>query len=403
MKQQKNIGRITMRTIMSTSLTIGISALLIVSLWLSAIQHPSTAQAKGISEKAGHTESSASDSIFGLHSSLAVDSHGRPHISFVEVGYRTFSSRLRYAVELEPGLWQFEVLTNWGDLIGDATSLALDDAGTPHIGYTHNSRLSYARKIAGIWQFEAVDGVLSSGDALVLLLDRDGQPHIVSTGGGIVYAHKTEQGWQSSEIPVPGAGSPYVTLALDKDDHPHVGFVSEFTDPAEAVHGILHYAYQDNDGWQTEYADFGGGGWHPALALDSMGRAHFSYLSGGCNELGCVYELSYAQRSSAAPDPGEWRIEKVDVDGKGESMLLMDGDGHPYISYTAYDRMYATKNGTAWRKMELDYRFGKCISDELWVLDNIERPLLSCVNEGMELITWSPAPLYLLWTPAVYH
>jgi len=80
--------------------------------------------------------------------------------------------------------------------------------------------------------------VLSSGDALVLLLDSARQPHIVSTGGGIVYAHKSDLGWQSSVIPIPGADNRYVTLALDKHDRPHVGFMSEFMDPAEVVHGI---------------------------------------------------------------------------------------------------------------------------------------------------------------------
>jgi hypothetical protein len=386
----------------SVSLVIVAVMLLSINPWVVKYQLPDTVHAQGAGEMAGHTETLAVDSIFGRGSSLAIDSLGRSHISFIEPGYHVFSNRLRYAVELEPGLWQFEVLTDWGNLIGDATSLALDDAGNPHIGYTHNGRLSYARRSDGIWQFEEVDGVLSSGDALMLLLDSDGQPHVVSTGGGIVYVHKTELGWQTSEIPVSGTDHRYVTLVLDMYNRPHVGFMREFMDPAEAVHGILYYATLQNDIWQIEEVDDGGGGWHPALALDSTGRAHFSYQSGGYNELGGVYKLSYAQRTTAAPTPGEWQIEEIDEDGEGESRLLLDGDGRPHISYTAYVRTYATKNGTDWRKMEIDYRFGKCISDELWTLDNIERPVLSCINEGLEMITWSPAPVYRLWTPAVY-
>jgi len=377
--------------------------LLMLLVGLISQQEPSLAQAQVAIDTTGPTEAQAGDSIFRFGSSLAVDSQGRPHISFIEPGYHVFSNRLRYAVELEPGLWQFEVLTDWGNLIGDATSLALDDAGNPHIGYTHNGRLSYARKSDGIWQFEEVEGVLSSGDALVLLLDSAGQPHVVSTGGGIVYAHKTELGWQISEIPLSATDHRYVTLALDMDDLPHVGFMQEFMDPAEAVHGILYYATLQDDIWQIEKVDYGGGGWYPVLMLDSMGRAHFSYQSGGYNELGDFFELSYAQRTTAAPIPGEWQIEEIDEDGEGASMLLLGDDGRPHVSYKAYDRMYATEDGAGWQRMEVDYRFGKCISAEAWKLDNIRRPVLSCINEGMELITWSPEPEYLLWTPAVYH
>jgi len=391
------------RTVFSTSLAIGFGALLIVSLWLAAHQRPGVAQARGVSEMVGEAEVWAGESIFKIGSSLAVDSEGRPHISYVEVGYRTFSSRLRYAAELEPGLWQFETLTNWGDLVGDATSLVLDDEGNPHIAFTHNGRLTYARRIDGSWQIDGVDGVLSSGDALVLILDSAWQPQIVSSGGGIVHANRTEQGWQSSEIPIPGADNRFLALALDKDDRPHVGFMSEFMDPAEVVHGILHYAYLQDDVWYTEDADYGGGGWYPALALDSMGRAHFSYQSGGYDEFGGNYQLSYAQRTTAAPAPGEWQIEEIDMDDEGESMLLLDEDGRPHISYTTYDRMYATKGEAGWQTLEVDYRFGKCISDELWELDSIGRPVLACVNEGMELITWSPMPKYLLWMPVMHR
>ncbi len=279
----------------------------------------------------------------------------------------------------------------------------MDTDGNPHIGYTLNGQLKYAEKLDGSWQFETVDGVLTGGDALVMILDSTGQPQIVSSGAGIVHARRTEQGWQSSEIPIPGADNRYVTLALDQNDGPHVGFMTEFIDPAEAVHGTLYYAYQQEDGWHTEEADYGGGGWYPTLVLDGMGRARYSYLSGGCNEIGCVYELSYAQRTTAAPHPGAWQIEEVDEDGEGESMLLLDEDGRPHISYTTYDRMYATKVEAGWQTLEVDYRFGKCISDELWELDSIGRPVLACVNEGMELITWSPIPKYLLWMPVMHR
>ncbi len=402
MNQQTNPKRNPFRSSFCTSLAINLAVLLLIGLWSAAHQQPREAHAQGSSEMAVYTNALAVDSIFDHGSSLAVDSHGRPHVSFVEEGTTIGAGqRLRYASEFEPGLWRFEVLTNWGDLVGYATSLALDDAGNPHIAFTHNGRLKYANKIDGTWQIEPIDNVISSGDALAMLLDSSGQPHIVSSGGGVWYAHRYEQGWQTSEIPKSGADDRYVTLALDSDDHPHVGFMSEFVDPAEAVHGTLHYTYQDGDDWQIEDVDFGGGGWYPALALDSMGRAYFSYQSGGSNESGSNYELSYAKRSTAAPAPGEWQIAEVDEDGEGQSMLLLDADGRPHISYTAIDRMYATKDEVDWQKMEVDYRFGQCISDENWSLDSIERPVLSCVNEGMEVITWSPMSKYVLWTPLV--
>ena len=84
-------------------------------------------------------------------------------------------------------------------------------------------------------------------------------------------------------------------------------------------------------------------------------------------------------------------------------MVLLDDNGTPHISYERHYRMYASKDALEWQKEEVNYRFGICISDEVWELDSIGRPVLAFVNEGMELITWSPLSNHQLWMPAVYR
>ncbi|NOZ72600.1 MAG: hypothetical protein GXP38_11935 [Chloroflexi bacterium] len=388
---------------LGTFLTSGLGVLMLISLWLIPHQWSRVVLAQGLDDKVEQTDMLTKDSIFA-HSSLAIDSQGFPHISFVETSpFLWRDKRLRYAVELEPGIWRFEGVTGWFTRIGDNTSLVVDDAGNPHIAFTQNARLMYARKIDETWQIEAIEG--ACGESLVLLLDSTGQPHIASKGiGDLYYAHRTEQGWQSSVIPKAGSDNSFVTLALDKNNRPYMGIMREFVDPAEAYHGTLYYVYLHDDVWYTEEVDFGGGGWFPVLVLDDMDRPHFSFQSGSYGEYGNSFQLSYAQRTTAAPTPGEWQIKVVDEYGAGRSMLLLDEDGQPHISYSAGGRMsYATKKEDGWQKMEVDYRFGKCISETNWSIDSIGRPVLACVNEGMELVTWSPMRKYLFWLPMVHR
>ena len=382
----------------------GVLVILALLIVLTIHQRSGVAQARGDSGIAGQTEGLAVDSIFGRGSSLAIDDKGYPHVSYFESGTSIAAGRrLRYAAEIAPGIWQFEVLTNWGDSIGNISSLALDAEGNPHIAFTHNSKLRYARKVSSFWEIETVDGVNWVSSPIDLRLDRHDDLHIAYTSdSNVMYASLDAQGWHTTEVYILDAVIiRYVTLALDKDDRPHLGFSHAAVMAPENDCARLYYAYQHGEGWHTEIADYFGGGWYPALALDSMNHAHFSYQGGCSNEFGQYYKLKYAHRSVAAPTLGEWQTEEVDEDGERESRLLLDTDDRPHISYSATDRMYATKGETDWQKMEVDYRFGPCISDEVWSLDNIGRPLLTCVSEGMELITWSPWPTHHQWLPLV--
>lgn len=105
----------------------------------------------------------------GAFSSIALDSAGRPNISY----YDMVNKDLRYAywdgVWGGPGSWNVTVLDSVGD-VGKYTSLVIDQAtDTRHLCYYDftNGNLKYAQKVgAAAWEFQIVDGDVTDGDGI---------------------------------------------------------------------------------------------------------------------------------------------------------------------------------------------------------------------------------------------
>jgi hypothetical protein len=85
-----------------------------------------------------------SDGNVGTDNSLALDQGGNPHISYRQVLTSGGPSRLKHAW-LSGSTWYSETVDSGGD-VGYYTSLALDQAGCPHISYydATNGDLKYA-------------------------------------------------------------------------------------------------------------------------------------------------------------------------------------------------------------------------------------------------------------------
>ena len=129
------------------------------------------------------TETVDAEGVYRHDSSLAFDSAGNAHISYVD-GPSTSSRHLMHATEAA-GSWVFEDIgpigyfTGYGSN-GDETSIAIDSAGNPAISYhggEGNEGLKFAWKDAGGWHTMTID----SGDVgqyPSLVFDRAGNAHI---------------------------------------------------------------------------------------------------------------------------------------------------------------------------------------------------------------------------------
>jgi hypothetical protein len=108
---------------------------------------------------------------------------------------------------------------------GVHTSLALDSLGNPHITYfdSLNYAIKYARWMGSAWVTQTVD-IRPNGTYRIssLKLDNSDNPHI-SYGDGPEYAHWTGSTWVIQTIER-GWASDYPSLALDNLGNPHISF-----------------------------------------------------------------------------------------------------------------------------------------------------------------------------------
>jgi hypothetical protein len=248
------------------------------------------------------------DDIDVNSTSIALDSHGYPHISYTT----GFADSLHYA-SWTGSAWVKEMVD---DVPAIVTSLALDSNDLPHIGYTvvGGASLHYARWTGTAWIKETVDPADVWDCSLAL--DSHDRPHIsYATIGSnsLHYARWTGTAWAIETVDDIHVIS--TSLALDSNDRPHISY---------ATGGLysLHYAHWTGTAWVKEIVD-------PAdvistsIALDSHGYPHISYatvdLSGS---------LHYASWTGTA-----WIKETVDPAVVWDCSLALDSNDRPHISY----------------------------------------------------------------------
>jgi hypothetical protein len=126
----------------------------------------------------------------GQSPSIALDSAGRPHISYCRIP-GIYCEELRYA-RWDGTQWQISILED-GGRTGFHTSLAFDSADRPRISYYNldEGAVKYARWDGTKWQIETV----SNGSYPTLVLDSAGRPHIsYYAAGGLQYT------WWGEEV-----------------------------------------------------------------------------------------------------------------------------------------------------------------------------------------------------------
>ncbi len=205
---------------------------------------------------------------------LAVDSSGNPHISYINAE-STVSSKIQYAVK-SLGNWQIETVDILSYLYVDV-SMTLDSSAKPHISYSSFSNyLSYATRNGGLWQTE----LLEKGSQSSIALDSSGNPHFSYVGPpdvSLTYISKTSSGWQKESIDNNIAGHGSTSLVMDSNDNPRISYGGQGL--------VLYYAIKKGGTWQIETVDNNCYGDFPSLAVDKSGNPHISYFDSGNNKL----------------------------------------------------------------------------------------------------------------------
>lgn len=228
-----------------------------------------------------------------LQFSLAVNDENRPLIS--AFNHNTFDLNLA-----ERGVTDWSVTTlSESKQSGYHTSLALDAAGNPWISCFNvtDSQLMLAKRISGVWEFEAVDSG-SSFRFTSLELDSLGRPHVSYydvTLGNIKYAYYDGSSWQRTTIESVGTLDAYTSLELDSADRPSIGYRNS---------GGVKFATFDGDRWTTEVVANGAS--YPSLAVTSDGIARIAYYDTVAEDLVLATRVVY--------QPGSDTLDVTDND-----------------------------------------------------------------------------------------
>jgi hypothetical protein len=260
--------------------------------------------------------------------SIAVDSSGNTHISYCFKDPESHEvnppNMLKYAYETikgttGPSTWSIQTVDQTGDT-GWASSIAVDSTGKPHISYIDltDGTLKYATLTGASWSIQTVDtGVqlnIYRNPVTSLALDSSGKPHIAycSSDGSLKYASWTGSTWNIQTVDVGGGESTKAvgagnSLALDAAGNPYISYINyTAADSYSATAVDLKLATLTGSTWNVQTLTPDGVeimGEDTSIALDAGGNPHISctsvYPSGGI----LMYLSQTIQETSPSPSP----------------------------------------------------------------------------------------------------
>lgn len=233
-----------------------------------------------------HSEVVDSGGDVGEHAALALDSSDRPAIAYTDETART----IKYA-HLTGAGWQIATVATL-KASGRMTwaSLALDGEDRPHVSYYDYdvNALKYAVNGGGAWQVVVVDAESYAGEYNAIAVDRQSRPHISYRGGGTLYglkyAYYDGLKWSKTRVDADFLAGFGTSIALDQYDRARIAYCDD-----RSPNPQLRYASFDGAGWRVEavavastldlrYDDM-------SLAVDKDDRPHVSFHAVGVDDL----------------------------------------------------------------------------------------------------------------------
>jgi len=276
----------------------------------------------------------------GRYSSVAMDSDGRPHVSY----YNHEDDDLKYA-RWTGTSWAVETVDAAGD-VGRYTSLALDAAGRPFISYYDNthSALKLAQWTGAAWAIQTV--AANTGDeSTSLALSTAGRPRITffhDVTKSLNQAEWTGAAWALQTVDAGPFVGQHNSLALDSAGNPNIGYF-------DLLNADLKVARWTGAAWNIQVVDWlGFTGDFAALVLDGSDRARIAYL-----------DITNRDLKVARWTGATWALEVVDYVGDVGDFcdLAVDTGGGLHISYydTSNENLkYAHGTGAAWTLETID-------------------------------------------------
>jgi hypothetical protein len=289
----------------------------------------------------GSAFTSETVSLYGSYDiSLALDAFYYPHISYFDGANR----RVEYAI-WNGTAWNIEVVDSV-DTGGWFTSLALDSNGNSHISYVdyhwddRDGDLKYAKRAGGTWSSETLDSEGAAGFTSSIAIDSNDYPHIsyLSYIGGhrdLKYARWNGTAWNIETVDSSDDVGAWSSIAIDSNDYPHISYF-------DITNHNLKYTRWNGTAWNIETVDPRHEDWEwqgefSSLALDRDDYPHISFYRSTYSE------LKYARWNGTA-----WNIEVVEAYGLTghHTSISLDADDNPHISYFNFGNdaiKYATK------------------------------------------------------------
>ena len=267
--------------------------------------------------------------------SLALDSHQRPHIAYVDAGSMP-GSKLNYA-RWDGTAWKIQAVPLNAEIIAYYASIALDAHDRPSIsfyeytgpkGSSYRVRQRVVRFNGEYWQVETVDGDNQSGKFNSMAIDAQGHIHLAyanvnGSTAGTRYAYWDGTSWKLEILEGLPSSQAYLgysmCLTLDRDGNPHISY-SQYSPPY-----AVKYAVRKGGQWQIEVVDQLANVGYPdrnSIVVTDSGQPYVSYFDAGRGSLRLAHR-----------EGQKWVSEMVDGNGAGFTSSLQIDRGLVWISY----------------------------------------------------------------------
>ena len=270
--------------------------------------------------------------------SLVLDSHQRPHISYLGYG-----GGLTYA-RWDGASWIKQKIPIKARTIEFYTSIALDQDDHPSISFyevdnAEGERLARMRTVwwnGKFWALTTVDSTRGSGKFNSIAVDSKGHSHVAYAvvnyeSASVRYAYWNSESWKTEVLEGVGSSAPShpgeppnqacwsVSMLLDKDDNPHITYT-------DVSHLLVKYATKKSGHWKIEPVDSLGREGYPdrnGIGLDDEGNPYISY-----------YDASAGLLKMAHRQGQKWAVEVVDGGSVGLQSSLQIDHGTIWVIYT---------------------------------------------------------------------